>query len=353
MPRAHHHRPVIRKVSAAALLRVMLAATSLLAPSAASAQTDSDTIATPALRAEINVSGDIVRVGDLVDNAGDAAQVAVYRAPDLGTTGTLSASEIVATLRTHHVIGVDTRGLSEVTITRLARTVTASEVERQIARLLERRAGLGEAADISVRFDRELRTLQFEAGSGDMKPVYARYEPRNGRFDAMFEMVNAGGGAPNRLRFTGIAVETAEATVLTRAVERNEILRASDIAIERRPKSEIGGDSARRDTVIGMQARKQMRAGQVIRTADLGRPDIVQRDQMVTLVFQTDGLFLTMRAKALESGAEGDTVSVINLQSKRTVQGVVTGPGQITVSPPPPITTASIPVAPSAAQKAE
>jgi flagellar basal body P-ring formation protein FlgA len=41
---------------------------------------------------------------------------------------------------------------------------------------------------------------------------------------------------------------------------------------------------------------------------------------------------LTMRGKALESGAEGDTVNVLNIQSKRTVQGTVSGPGRVTLA---------------------
>ena len=49
------------------------------------------------------------------------------------------------------------------------------------------------------------------------------------------------------------------------------------------------------------------------------------------------------RRKAAESGTEGDTVSVVNLQSKRTVQGVVTGPGQVSiVVPGPRLTTAAL-----------
>ena len=35
--------------------------------------------------------------------------------------------------------------------------------------------------------------------------------------------------------------------------------------------------------------------------------------------------------KAVESGTEGDVVNVVNLQSKRTIQGVVIGPGQVSV----------------------
>jgi flagella basal body P-ring formation protein FlgA len=39
-----------------------------------------------------------------------------------------------------------------------------------------------------------------------------------------------------------------------------------------------------------------------------------------------------MRGKALEAGTEGDTVNVLNLQSKRTVSGLVIGRGQVAIS---------------------
>ena len=43
------------------------------------------------------------------------------------------------------------------------------------------------------------------------------------------------------------------------------------------------------------------------------------RDQSVTLIYQSAGLYLTVRGKAMENGTEGDVVNVLNLQSKRTV----------------------------------
>ena len=81
-----------------------------------------------------------------------------------------------------------------------------------------------------------------------------------------------------------------------------------------------------------MQARKQLRVGQALKTADLARPDLVQKDQAVVLIYQAVGLHLTIRGKALEGGTEGDVVSVMNLQSKRTVTGVVTGRGQVSIN---------------------
>ena len=317
-----------------------------------------DTLTVPTLRASVNVSSDVVRIGDLVDNAGTAAQIAVYRAPDLGTTGSLPTAQVLATLRTYQVIGVDTKGLNEISVTRLARSFASKDIEQQVARALERHNGLGDAANLSINFDRDLRVLQLDASNtGDLRTSYARYDARNGRFDVMFEITNTNSAVPTRLRFTGTAVEMVDAAVVVRAVELNEVLRSSDVVVEHRPKAEIGNDPASRDRAVGMKARRALRAGQPLRLADLAKPDWVQRDQTVTLTYQTDGIFLTIRAKALDSGSDGDTVSVINTQSKRTVQGVVTGPGQVSVTivTPQPVTTAAIApdVNPTEAQKAE
>jgi flagella basal body P-ring formation protein FlgA len=56
-----------------------------------------------------------------------------------------------------------------------------------------------------------------------------------------------------------------------------------------------------------------------------------------------------VRGKAAEGGAEGDVISVLNEQSKRTVQGVVIGQARVLVSTGSPRLAANIPPAGSAA----
>jgi flagella basal body P-ring formation protein FlgA len=290
-----------------------------------------DQIAAPVLRATVNVTGDIVRVGDLIDNAGAAAQVAVYRAPDLGTTGLLPTAQVIAALRSHQVIGVDTRNIKEVAVTRLARSIDAKEVELAVAKALEHRSGLGEAANIAVSFDQPVQELKLDAAdTGALNPRAVRIDPRNGRFDVSFDLGN--GGTTAKLRFTGTAIETVEVVVLTRNIDRTDVLRTADLAVERRPKAELaGGEPISRVAAVGMQTRRPLRAGQALKTLDLTKPDLVVRDQDVTLIYQTAGVYLTTRGKALESGSDGDTVNVLNVQSKRTVSGHITGRGQVSV----------------------
>ena len=58
---------------------------------------------TPALRANVTVTGDVVRIGDLIDNAGAVADVPIFRAPDLGTRGAVATDRIVEAIRPHQL----------------------------------------------------------------------------------------------------------------------------------------------------------------------------------------------------------------------------------------------------------
>jgi flagella basal body P-ring formation protein FlgA len=318
-------------------MRKLLISASLLAATivGAHAQSAGDTTVTPTLKPIITVTSDVVRVGDLVDNAGEAASIALYRSPDLGTTGTLSAASVLSALRSRNVIGVDARDVQEITISRAAQTVSMRDAQAMVARVLAGRSGLSDTANIQINFDREIRDIQLDPNqTSEPQPTLVRYDPRGGRFDITFDFSKPSSSQPVRLRYTGTAIETIETAVLTRNLDRNDIIKTSDIAIERRPKSDLAIDAVGRDKAIGMQARRQLAAGQVLRGADLAKPDLVQRDQTVAIIYETPGLYLTTRGKAVENGSEGDVVNVMNLQSKRIVQGVVTGPSQITIAVP-------------------
>ncbi|MCG2629506.1 flagellar basal body P-ring formation protein FlgA [Bradyrhizobium sp. WYCCWR 13023] len=329
------------------MIRTTLATISALLVLALPARAADDDIAAPTLRASVTVTSDVVRVGDLIDNAGAAAQIPVYRSPDLGTTGALPVAQVLNVLRAKQVIGVMTGDIREVQVTRLARTLANKDLENAVASALDHRFGLGDAANITVTFDRGISDMRLEASNtGALQPVGTRYDARGGRFDISFEINNDSNPAPTKLRLTGTAIETVEVAVLTRDVDRTETLKSSDVALERRPKAEVTGEAALRERAIGMQLRRPMRAGMPIRVADVAKPEFVSRDQSVTVIYQVPGIYLTTRGKAIESGAEGDTVSVLNLQTKRTLSGVVTGRGQVTVQG----ASQSVPMAPAVEQ---
>ncbi|HEX7885254.1 MAG TPA: flagellar basal body P-ring formation chaperone FlgA [Phenylobacterium sp.] len=87
------------------------------------------------------------------------------------------------------------------------------------------------------------------------------------------------------------------------------------------------------DAVIGLAARRPLRAGAVVAARDVSAPVVVKANEIVTLTYDNESVSLALQGKALSGGAVGDTINVQNVTSKKTVQAVVTGPGQAAVGP--------------------
>jgi flagella basal body P-ring formation protein FlgA len=291
-----------------------LAAAALLLLSAVSAEAQT----APSLRSTVLVSGDLVRIGDLVERVAPAkAEIAVFRAPDLGETGNVKVAVIMEALRPHQVIGVQTNGLSEVSVTRASRVIGGNELKTRIAELAAERLRVTEGPAPAVHRE--------PAESGPLMPIRANFEPRSGRFDFVFRSGVA------QVRVTGTAQEAYDAVVLARPVTRGEVLRDSDVTVVKRPKNDLQGEILRDPTAaIGMSLQQTMRPGHVLRSSDVAKPLLIKRSEPVMLIYEVPGISLTARGKAEDAGSLGDTVNVLNIQSKRVVQGVVTGPGQVT-----------------------
>ena len=292
----------------------------------------------PRLRELVTVTSDIVRIGDLIDNAGKAADVPVFRAPDLGQTGAVLVQRITDALQPYDITNVDTGGLSEVVVTRLSRPIGGKEVADRIARALSGQYGFGDAQTIAVTFDREVRLFHVEANAtSDLVVSRMAVEQRSGRFDISFELPGSAASRRVSLRFTGIAREMMEVATLTRTLRQGEVIKGSDVTIERRPKSEAGPETVSPEQAIGMALKAPSRAGSVLRMSELVKPLAVQRNEPVTITYEVSGILVTIRGKANEAGAVGDIINVLNTQSNRPVQATVTGPGRVAVTPATPI----------------
>jgi flagella basal body P-ring formation protein FlgA len=195
------------------IMRLATLAVIAIATPSASAQT-------PSLRPTTLVSGDLVRIGDIVaDVAADKAAIAVFRAPDLGQTGSVRIADVIEALRPHDV-GVEADGLSEVSVTRASRMIGANEITKRIAEIAAERLRVSDVADVAVRLDAPAPTLHLDPTEmGPLTPVRMTFNPRGGRFDMVLR------SGASQVRITGTAQETYEAVVLARPVARGDVLR--------------------------------------------------------------------------------------------------------------------------------
>ena len=147
------------------MIRVIVTFALLAGLAGEAASQELSPLAAPKLKELVTVTAEVVRVGDLLDNAGPAAGIAVFRAPDLGHTGTVEVTRITEALKLHDIERLDSNGLSEVVVTRLSRVITGKEVEERIGRALAGQYGFGDVRNLTIAFDRETRALHVEASA--------------------------------------------------------------------------------------------------------------------------------------------------------------------------------------------
>lgn len=123
----------------------------------------------------------------------------------------------------------------------------------------------------------------------------------------------------------------AETLVAARTIRAQEILGPADLALV---EGDVPGALITSDEALGQEARVILYAGRPIRAGDIGPPAIIERNQIVTLLFQRGALTIAAEARALARAGVGDSLRVMNLTSRSTVSGRVTETGEVVVGPP-------------------
>lgn len=125
------------------------------------------------------------------------------------------------------------------------------------------------------------------------------------------------------------AVLHAETLLAARTVKSNTVLTADDVVVGQHS---VPGTLQDAGSAIGRETRVVLYAGRSIRPEDLGPVTIIDRNQVISLVFQSNGLTIQAEGRALGRGGVGDTLRVMNMSSRTTVTGQISETGQVLVS---------------------
>ncbi|MGY6570972.1 MAG: flagellar basal body P-ring formation chaperone FlgA [Salinarimonas sp.] len=287
------------------------------------------------LRGDITVEADVVTIGDLLAGApSDVADIAAFRAPSLGETGTIQTSRILAAAEQLGLPIPKTFGSNQISVTRAARVINAAEIAAALADAVARHIAI-QAEALDIRFEGNPPALRVSPHiTGVVEVSDLRFDPASMRVAALVHVGGAHSG-DSRVTVSARVVETVEIAVLSRPVARGEAIRPGDYAIERRPLANVPADTRFAEIDLDERvARRNLAAGTALRNGDLVRKDLVARGENVMIIYRSRNLTLTMRGTANEAGARGDNIAVTNPHSKRVLQAVVTGPGQVTVDAP-------------------
>ncbi|MEP0989484.1 flagellar basal body P-ring formation chaperone FlgA [Tateyamaria sp.] len=120
----------------------------------------------------------------------------------------------------------------------------------------------------------------------------------------------------------------ADVVTPTRTLRPGSLITAEDLSVK---SGEQVGMFDRVSDVAGQEARVALYAGRAIPFAAIGPPALINRNQIVSVHFQTSGLRISTEGRALERGGIGDHVRVMNLNSRATLFGFVQADGSIEV----------------------
>ena len=282
------------------------------------------------LRTQVALAGPDVVLSDLFDDAGPEAARILGPGPAPGNMIVVEAAQLGAIARQ---FDVDWRPASSADRAVISRPGKPLPQDTVMAALHAALPGAGAPADGTVSLAIHAPLMLPAEAVADAAVEQISYDAPSGRFTAQL-VVTAPNMAPLHQSLSGHVEDMRTLPVPTHRVAVGEIIGADDVRMARVPARLVRQDPAHAPAeAVGMAARHVLMPGLPIAIADLARPVLVHRGQIVMIALAVPGLSLSAKGEAMDDGALGESVRVRNTLSRAILQAEVTGPGELDVEP--------------------
>lgn len=124
-------------------------------------------------------------------------------------------------------------------------------------------------------------------------------------------------------------IQAATVTAI-RTLPAGTIIADGDLAVSSGPDNDPA-NIVDPQAAVGLQARTTIYEGRPIVAANLLKPTLVERNSLVTVTYTSDGLSISTEGRALGRGGAGDTVRVLNIASRVTLNATINPDGTLSV----------------------
>jgi len=107
-------------------------------------------------------------------------------------------------------------------------------------------------------------------------------------------------------------------------LQRGQIISAADLDVPSK-------DAHMKEAYIGKEMRRTIYAGSKLNPSLVTEPVLIRRNARVNMVYHVGRLEIIASGRALDSGAAGDIIPLMNLDSRQRVQGRVRADGSVEV----------------------
>ena len=281
------------------------------------------------LRPATELSRPSVLLSDLFDDAGAMASRVLGPSPPPGGSIVVGAAQLAAIARDY---GVDWRPSSPDDQATLQRAGMALPREAVLQALQAALVAAG-APDGDVALPGFVAPMVSPQAASSVAVEQLALADDDGRFTAGL-LVTGHEMAPLRLRVSGRVQAMQMVMVAARRLRPGDLVGAGDLRPARVAAATLRGtvlqDAAQAE---GMALLRPVAAGQPVPVEDLRRPDLVARGDRVAMRLRSGGIEMTAAGQALEPGAQGQRIRVLNPSSRAVVLAQVTAADAVTVDP--------------------
>jgi len=284
------------------------------------------------LQRSVVVDGGVVRLSDIFAGIDQGRDVDLIYAPEPGRRTVLDYRWLARVARAYKLDWRPSSRLDRAVVERSSRLLDGKRVLDRVASAL---AAEGVDPDAAVTFDGGPPHIYLPAdAASELHLESLNLDRQRQRFSAV---LTTAADDPRAGRFTvsGRYHSMLQVPVLARPMRPDEVIAQGDVVWtsvrQRRLDPNAATDLAQ---ILGKTPRRPLRAGQPIRLSQIQAPVLVSKGSLVTVTVRRPNMVLTARGRAKEDGARGEVIRVVNLNSKKIIEAVVSGPGRAAIVAP-------------------
>ncbi len=123
---------------------------------------------------------------------------------------------------------------------------------------------------------------------------------------------------------TGKFYRIGEISVPARDIGKGEIIHNEDLKLVKMRRNRIkSANVTDKDKMLNKEAKRMLKEGKLITANDLGEKMLIKKGDVVTALYATPHMQITAKVQALEDGAKGRKIELLNTKSKKNLYGEV------------------------------
>ncbi len=281
------------------------------------------------LKDETIITGTMITLGDIFEGLPRGTDKVLGPAPRPGQEMVLNARTLLRVALALDLPWKPQSSAERITLRRAATVIESTTIKSALKDQLATQGVKGDY-DLIIPADKQQIILPF--GEENRVEVQKFHFKRDTNYFEATLVAPSQENPLKRIKVSGYVQKLIEIPVLKETIGRGSIIGRHDVEIIKIPENRLNGDMIiKAKNLIGTTPRRILSAGNPVQNNEVEAPKIIERGEFITMIFNNGSLKLTARGKALEHGAKGEMIRVINTGSNKTIEGLVTASREVTI----------------------